>query len=71
MIPDADHVYQVSARLASILERPEVFGLGPSVPQPLANALKGMIRTLGEATDEQDDPIPEDDLERELSQDTA
>jgi hypothetical protein len=68
MTPAANYVNGVYARLASILQRPEVFGLGPEVPQPLADALEGMMQTLGQAFDE-DSATSQDDLEDELSQD--
>ena len=65
----ADHMSQAYTRLASILRRPEVFGLGPDVPQPLENALEGIMRTLGQAIAEEGQSIPQDDLEEELHQD--
>lgn len=68
MTPAANYVHEVYARLGSILQRPESFGLGPDVPQPLAEALEGMMRSLGQALDEELVPS-KDDLEEELSQD--
>jgi hypothetical protein len=69
MTPCADQMRQVYARVASILQRPEVFGLGPSAPQPLADALEGVMGTLGQAIDQEEQPIPEEGLEEELHQD--
>lgn len=60
---------EVYVRLSTILQRPEVFGLGADIPQPLADALEAMMTTLGQAIEEKEQPVSEQDLEEELSQD--
>jgi hypothetical protein len=64
-----NRLHDVYGKLASILHRPEVFGLGESVPQPLALALEGTLQTLGQIIFEEEEPSAEEDLEQELSQD--
>lgn len=59
---------QVYSRLGQILQRPQVFGLGSSVPRPLADSLEAMLGTLGRAMEEGE--TPEEDLAAELSQDS-
>jgi hypothetical protein len=54
--------------LASILQRPAAFGLGTRVPPALEDSLVGTLQLLGQAMNEQEYPIPEEDQE-ELSQD--
>jgi hypothetical protein len=61
-------INDVYTNLCKIIRNPQEFGLGQSVPEPLANALKRVLCTLsqiqmGQAFDE------EGDLANELSQD--
>jgi hypothetical protein len=67
MTPIAEELQQVYEKLAQILQRPEAFGLGPTVPQPLADSLQATLGTLGRAVEEE--KCPEEDLAAELSQD--
>jgi hypothetical protein len=69
MTLSTNYLNEAYARLACILQRPEIFGLGATVPQPLANALEGAMGSLGRAIDEEDQAIPEETLEEELHQD--
>ena len=69
MVGTNGHICDVYGRLAAILRRPEAFGLGPTIPQPLADALEEMLETLGEVMEEEDYQTSEDRLEQELSQD--
>ena len=69
MTPATTGLSEVYLRLASIVQRPEAFGLGASAPQPLTDTLEAMMQTLGQVIDEKEQPIPEEDLEKELSQD--
>ena len=62
-------VNDVYSRLASILHRPEAFGLGATAPPALTKAIEGMLRTLGNAMVENEELDSEGDLEQELSQD--
>jgi hypothetical protein len=67
MTDKAAELQQVYSCLAQILHRPQVFGLGLSVPQPLADSLEAMLGTLGRAMEEEE--TPGEDLAAELSQD--
>ena len=64
-----DRLNQVYVRLSTILQRPEVFGLGADMPQPLEDALEAVMTILGHAIEEKEQPAFEQDLEEELSQD--
>lgn len=68
MTPRVEELQQVYAKLGQILQRPEAFGLGPNVPQPLADSLQAALGTLGRAVEEEKNP-QEEDLAAELSQD--
>lgn len=68
-------IQEVDAELGHVLENPQSFGLGPKVPQPLADRLKWMRRMLEEAMKEQsireeECPPADEDLAVELSQDS-
>lgn len=67
MTPSADELQQIYVKLAQILQRPEAFGLGPTVPQPLADSLQAILGMLGQAVEEEKNP--EEDLASELAQD--
>jgi len=60
---------EVYAELGQILDRPQAFGLGQCVPQPLADRLESVRRMLQEAAKEEGPVYPDDDLVLELSQD--
>ena len=60
MTPATTGLSEVYLRLASIVQRPEAFGLGASAPQPLTDTLEAMMQTLGQVIDEKEQPIPED-----------
>ena len=71
----AGQIQQVHAELGHVLDSPQNFGLGPKVPQPLADRLKWMRRTLEQAMKEQSMkeekcPPADEDLAVELSQDS-
>jgi hypothetical protein len=69
MADDRKRVNDVYDRLGSILKRPDAFGLGAIIPQPLADAIEDMLRTLGQVNVQREEPIVEENLEEELSQD--
>lgn len=69
MTARTDRLNEVYVRLSTILQRPEVFGLDANVPQPLTDALQGIMRTLGQAIEQEKQTVVYDDLEQELSQD--
>jgi hypothetical protein len=52
-----------------VLDSPQAFGLGHSIPQPLADSLQAMRMRLGQALQKEDYETTPDDLEAELSQD--
>ena len=58
--PSDYRLSEVYLRLASIVQRPEAFGLGASAPKPLTDTLEAMMQTLGQVIDEKEQPIPED-----------
>jgi len=55
--------------LGQVLRRPEVFGLGQTVPKPLADCLEATLGVLDQAIDEVEEETPDHDLAVELSQD--
>ena len=61
-------INDVYEKLCKIMRHPQEFGLGESVPDPLANALEGVLCTLSQIQMEQvfDE---KGDLAAELSQD--
>ena len=63
------HIQDVYAELGQVLNRPETFGLGRHVPQPLADRLESMRRMLKQALREQESLSADVDLAAELSQD--
>lgn len=64
-------IQEVHAELGRLLDNPESFGLGPQVPQPMADRLKRMRGMLEQAMREEEcPPADEEDLTEELSQDT-
>jgi hypothetical protein len=67
MTAKPEELQQVYWGLGQILQRPQAFGLGPSVPRPLADSLEAMLGTLGRAMT--DEATPGEDLAAELSQD--
>ena len=57
-------IKEVYTGLSQILQSPEAFGLGQSVPEPLANRVETTLRKLGEVLkecEEEDDSIPSAD----------
>ena len=62
-------IQEVYSELGQVLDRPQAFGLGKHVPQPLGDRLESMRRMLQEAGREQGPVSPDDDLAGELSQD--
>lgn len=63
-------IKEVYTGLSQILQSPEAFGLGQSVPEPLANRVETTLRKLGEVLKEcEEEATPEVDLAAELSQD--
>jgi hypothetical protein len=63
-------IKEVYTALSQILQSPEAFGLGQSVPEPLANRVETTLRKLGEVLKEcEEEATPEVDLAAELSQD--
>jgi hypothetical protein len=65
-----DQIQKVYAELGRVLDNPKSFGLGPRVPQALANQLKWMRGMLEEAIQQDESPPADEDLAVELSQDT-
>ncbi len=63
----AEELQQIYSRLGQISRRPQAFGLGPSVPPPLAEVLETILRALRRAMEERE--TTEEDLAAELSQD--
>jgi hypothetical protein len=49
MISMATHLQEVYSELAQVLRRPEAFGLGQAVPQPLLSRLEATLKTLDQA----------------------
>lgn len=62
-------VLLVYKALGQVLDRPQSFGLGERVPEPLDAALSAMRRCLGEELAEENDGPTGDWLSCELSQD--
>ncbi|HEV2274205.1 MAG TPA: hypothetical protein VGR96_08570 [Acidobacteriaceae bacterium] len=62
-------IQEVYKELGQIIDRPQAFGLGSKVPQPLADRLESMRRMLQEAMREKEEPARNGDLEMELAQD--
>jgi hypothetical protein len=69
MTINMQRVNEVYDRLALILKRPATFGLGATVPQPLAETIERLLLTLGQINVAQEEPVAEENLEEELSQD--
>jgi hypothetical protein len=63
----AGQIQEVHAELGHVLD-PQSFGMGPKVPQPLADRLKWMRRMLEQALKEQECRSADEDLAVELSQ---
>ena len=55
--------------LGQVLRRPEAFGLGQSVPKPLADRLEATLGLLDQEIDQAEESAPDQDLAVELSQD--
>lgn len=63
-------IKEVYTGLSQTLQSPEAFGLGQSVPEPLANRVQTALRKLGEVLNEyEEEAAPEVDLAAELSRD--
>lgn len=63
-------IKEVYTGLSQILQSPEAFGLGQSVPEPLANRVETTLRKLRAVLKEcEEEATPEVDLAAELSQD--
>lgn len=62
-------IQEVYAKLGDVLDNPRAFGLGNTVPGPLAESLRAMRQKLGAVLKEQEEETGSDDLEAELSQD--
>ena len=69
MASAACQLQEVYAKLGEVLDCPYAFGLGDTVPQPLAEALYAMRQTLGVTLNAHQEETCPDDLEAELSQD--
>jgi len=67
MTTPAARIKEVYLSLGTVLDRPESFGLGKNVPEPLLTALTTMREQL---KDELMELRGNDDLSAELSQDT-
>ena len=62
-------IQEVRVDLEAVLRKPQEFGLGPQLPQPLAAALKTALGKLGRIVCDMERRPPDGDLEAELSQD--
>jgi hypothetical protein len=60
---------EVYLGLCRILRYPEVYGLGPSVPLPLATSLEGILTKVGQVSEKGGEKLSCEDLATELSQD--
>lgn len=65
----SNQLREVYLGLCRILRYPEAYGLGPSVPQPLATSLETMLARLGQISGEGEEKLSCEDLATELSQD--
>lgn len=69
MASTACQLQEVYAKLGEVLNNPYAFGLGDSVPRPLAEFLCAIRQTLALILKAQQEETVPDDLEAELSQD--
>jgi hypothetical protein len=63
-------INEVYAELGQVLESPQAFGLGPQIPQALADRLESMRRMLEEAL-KQPESLSDDGREHYLAVDTC